>query len=77
MIVEMHPAYLWDCPECGREKFERSIVVERSPETIAELREDLGIEQWEEGDFVMIPSQVTCDHCQLTFDTHDWRADAE
>lgn len=26
--VELHPAYQWDCPDCGRESFERIIVPE-------------------------------------------------
>lgn len=24
--AELHPAYQWDCPNCGRENFERVVV---------------------------------------------------
>jgi len=25
--VELHPAYQWDCPSCGRENFERIAIL--------------------------------------------------
>jgi hypothetical protein len=31
------------------------------------LRAEEGIQPWEEGDFVMMPEEVQCTHCKLTF----------
>lgn len=67
--VEIHPAFVWDCPECGRELFGRMIVHELSDEKLAELKEDHGVEPWEEGNFVMAPKSVICPHCNLKFTT--------
>ena len=35
--VELRPAFAWDCPECCVENFTRGIVVEKSPEEMAEM----------------------------------------
>jgi rubredoxin len=65
--VELLPAYMWDCPECGGENFERGIVPEMSEEDKAELREEHGVV--EDGHWMLMPSKVTCRHCEATFDT--------
>lgn len=70
--VELRPAYAWDCPLCGRERFERGIVLEMDPETLIEMRKEHGIEPWEEGNFIVMPTQVTCQECQATFDTNHY-----
>lgn len=67
--VELRPAFVWDCPECGREHFARTIVLEMSEEERAELCQAYGVEPGAEGDYMTMPAQVFCDHCQLTFPT--------
>lgn len=67
--VELHPAYRFDCPECGREVFVRGIVPEMSDEDEAELREDYDIEDGDNGRWELIPEAVTCGHCLEEFDT--------
>lgn len=75
MPVELRPAYAWDCPDCGREVFERGVVPEMSPEDAAELRQEAGLEPHEEGDFVMMPEGVVCPHCKAQFWTQHFRDD--
>ena len=68
-MVELRPAYAWDCPECDEENFARAIVPEFSEEELAELREEYGVEAWEEGDFLMMPKKVACTNCKMSFST--------
>ncbi|MCA9121934.1 MAG: hypothetical protein H6822_26650 [Planctomycetaceae bacterium] len=66
-MVELRPAFSWDCPECGVENFCRGIVPEFSEEDAAELRDEHGINAWESGDFVMQPETVACAKCAVEF----------
>lgn len=67
--VELRPAYAWTCPECGTDHFCNGIVVELSPEEVAELREQHGVESHATGDFMTIPTSVTCPQCYTEFET--------
>jgi hypothetical protein len=68
-MVTLNPAYSWDCPECGAENFERGIVPEMSPEELAATKAEMGIEPWDEGSLMMMPTQVTCRGCGVKFAT--------
>lgn len=70
-MVELHPAFFWDCPDCGRENFCRGIKPEFSSSELAELREEHGVQPWECGDFVMQPTEVTCNYCGKAFASSD------
>lgn len=72
MKVEMRPAFAWDCHFCGREVFTRGIVPELSEEELEELREDQEIEPGDEGDFLMMPTEVECPHCHSRFETEHY-----
>ena len=76
--VELHEAFMWDCPSCGRENFVRAIRVYREDLTTNDI-EDL-LEEFELADvseldelfeqdmiLTMAPSQVTCKDCANTF----------
>lgn len=79
-IVELHPAFSWDCPDCGRENFQRSVHVSLNPgrpEDAATIRR---LEGWSEGDpipesygasFLTKPNRVTCRHCEKEYETAD------
>lgn len=71
--VELRTAYAWDCDACGRENFCRAVVAEFSEEETKEIREDHGIQPWEEGMFVTIPEEVACGFCGAEFETKDFR----
>lgn len=73
--VELHPAFVWDCEECGLQNFELAIRVELSPEEMAEMREEQGIDPDWQGDWLSAPSEVTCRHCGKAFEALDDRAD--
>ena len=65
--VELRTAYAWDCPDCGRELFVRAIVPEMGEEELQELKDDFGIQPWEEGEFHLMPQEVKCPHCDKKF----------
>ena len=65
--VELLPALVWDCPECGIENFNRTYVPEMSVEDREAYYDDLDVE---DGNFViMIPTQVQCFDCKSVFDS--------
>ncbi len=71
--VELRPAFVWDCPECGEELFVRGLVPEMSEEDLQELRDEQGVQPWELGDFVMMPENVQCRKCGASFCTLGFR----
>lgn len=84
--VELHPAHMWDCPECGRENFCRSIVYHPEPgETMRDVvAHVLGVEPFEVPDdmaensfWMTAPDKVTCAHCGEAFETEDQMEDWE
>ncbi len=74
-IVELHPAHMWDCPECGRENFCRcvlAVVPNEERESFAEKASfDPDMIAMMQGDFVTAPDEVTCKFCETTFKTID------
>jgi hypothetical protein len=60
--VELLLAFVWDCPECGRENFQRGITVSIPEENLPE-------EYPPEFDQVVItkPRAVTCIYCEHQF----------
>ncbi len=72
-MVELRPAYVWDCPECGLEHFIRCLVPELSDEDYQELREDHGLGPCDTGIFIAMPESVKCKECGLTFKTEQYQ----
>lgn len=66
--VEVFPAYRWDCPDCGREHFERAVVYEFAPAERAEMERELDL-PIQTGDWMTHPTEVTCSHCNQVFKT--------
>ncbi len=72
--IELRPAYIWDCDECGIENFERTIIIpieelteeEREQFSEEELQEFLG----EDGSFQSMPNNVTCSNCDTEYETY-------
>jgi predicted nucleic-acid-binding Zn-ribbon protein len=60
-IVELFNAWMWDCPECGRENFERATHIERE-----HLSEVFEVED-EDLHFLVYPEMVKCPHCDEEF----------
>jgi len=73
--VELVPAWLWTCDNCGRDNFERSVVAELSAEEMDELKQEHGVEEFHEGDFLSAPEQVCCKGCGEEFQTKEFRED--
>jgi len=75
--AELLPAFLWICPSCGLDNFERTIVVELSEVEVQELRDDHGVESWEKGEFLTSPREVNCGHCRESFRTEEFESESE
>lgn len=56
--VELHPAYVFTCDECGRDVFLRSVIVEGG----YDAEEDVDI-IW-----VVEPERVVCSWCEAEFE---------
>ena len=69
--VDLDCAYVWDCDECGVENFVRAVVVEFTPDEVATQMEEYGGEEedWQTGEWMTRPEQVTCGKCGATFET--------
>lgn len=77
--VELHPAAVWDCDECGVENFCRHIkpeMIDRD-QTVSMLMEEMDIPQFEaekaadNGEWVIAPSEVKCRSCGAVFATQE------
>jgi len=68
--VELHPAHVWTCEECGRDNFCRGVVAEFDSEDRAEFVETFG-EKPLPGFWMTAPTEVTCGHCGVEFVTKD------
>jgi ribosomal protein L37AE/L43A len=64
-IVELSPAYMWDCPNCGRENFQRSITVALTEED----RIHMNLSSEEIGSWQSYPNFITCKFCKQSFKT--------
>ena len=72
--VEMNQAFVWTCDDCGRDNFERAIVVAPESIDLDDLPDSVdpeSIREWAEaggeGVFAMAPDRVTCRHCRAEF----------
>lgn len=77
--VELHPAHIWTCEDCGRDNFERCVEAEMPDDERAEMfrkfhhmqeYEELP-EGWEGFGMVTAPEEVTCQHCGAEFETEE------
>ena len=76
--VELHLAHMWDCPECGRENFCRSITKEQTPDEKRQtMAKHLEIDPMDvtpdmmQGEWTSAPEEVECAHCSSEFKTKD------
>lgn len=66
--VELHLAFSWDCPNCGREQFTRGVQPEFSPEDLERIRVEKGVDPELCGSFLMQPEKVCCAECEQWFE---------
>lgn len=65
--VELRPAYVWDCSDCGREHFHNGLIAEMSEEEEQELRDEHEVSSWDTGIWMSIPETVECKWCGSKF----------
>ncbi len=74
MKIVLHQAFMWDCPECGTENWQRAIVLEPEdadrrgliPEDADQLQLE-ALEELAEGYWVTSPTSVICSECKNRF----------
>ena len=64
-IIVLSPAYIWDCPNCGRENFQRSITTLMTEEDHIKM----GLDMDEGGYWTTNPSSVVCRWCNKNYKT--------
>lgn len=71
--VELHNAYVWDCDACGAENFVRAVTVEMTPEDVEAMKERYGgdDEEWQTGNWMSRPDDVTCSKCGAKFEVEE------
>ena len=67
----LHPAYVWDCDACGQENFVRAVRVEMTEEDEVAMKEEYGVEPFEEGCFLGTPDEVRCVGCGTEYECSD------
>lgn len=65
--VELFPAFMWDCDNCGRENFVRATIPQLSEEERAELKYEYDIDM--DGFIMESPKRVICKFCETKFKT--------
>jgi hypothetical protein len=71
--VELHPAYRWDCPECGKQSYVDSVPAELTDDERKSLQEFMGVEPSDGEEFSVVgmlttaPTDVTCSACGKVF----------
>lgn len=73
--VTLVQAFVWDCPKCGNENWQRAVVQRLSREEAKECLVKMGhMEEWQEqdedvrGELVGCPEEVHCDRCKEVFE---------
>lgn len=74
-VVEIHPAWVFTCEDCGRDTFVRSTVYDAKavdldeqfdPEDAEAIREHIA--DGSDGQFLTAPDRVKCSHCGAAFE---------
>jgi len=68
--IELRNAFAFDCEDCGRENFVRSVVCEMSQEDREQLDMQNGFE-FTNGQWVTAPEFVQCSFCKSEFRAND------
>ena len=65
--VELHGAFMFDCPVCGRENFCRNVVPSFSDDEYEMLCAEEGLECDGTWTFALRPDSVVCAFCDTEF----------
>lgn len=72
--VTMRSVFEWTCDDCGRDNICRPLESHMDEE---EIRSQMELDPWEElpdgvgGVWFSYPTEVTCKHCDATYETAD------
>lgn len=70
-VVEAATVYEWTCDACGIGNICRPMRVTLSEDEKRELREEHGVPEGVEGEFVAMPHVVECGHCGKKYAARD------
>lgn len=70
-VVPLYQAFVWDCPQCGQQNWQRAVSQRLSREEHKDILIKLGsIESWQDidddlgGELMSVPDEVHCDRCK-------------
>ena len=66
-LIEIHPAYVFDCDECGKENFFRAVNMESNNFELDEEQKEMSEDGWE-FKAVYVPEFVECEFCKARFE---------
>lgn len=69
-IIDLTPAYLWTCLECGTDQLERAVIIEFDDEDKAEMSDQYD-DEFEAGEWMGDPVEVVCRQCGREFATRE------
>ncbi len=69
MKAKLAQVWQWVCPACGHINTDPNVPYEASVEERTDLKLALGIDLFADGEFLAVPSCVTCVSCEEDFDT--------
>lgn len=74
--IPLQLAYVWDCPHCGHENFQRAVVADISADELHDVAVAMGeIEEWQElpeglgAHWQTHPDTVHCRRCETQYET--------
>lgn len=70
--IELCPAYVFDCDDCGSENFVRGLIPSLTEEVIKELQEEFDVPPEDMGVWMCMPTQVKCSKCGAEFSTEHY-----
>jgi len=68
--VVLTQAFVWYCPDCGKEIFENAAEMEFEPAIEAQIKLETGLSDIS-GMFMIMPGEVTCPDCEKSFESFD------
>jgi hypothetical protein len=70
--AELHLAFFWVCDHCGYDQYCRGETFTEDDWQVREVREELGLDDDDEGRFISAPNEVECRACGTKYETEEF-----
>jgi hypothetical protein len=69
--AELYLAFFWVCDHCGADQYCRGESFTEDDWQVKEVRDELGLDESDEGRFISAPNQVTCSGCGESYEAEE------